>query len=258
MSCGALLLYGKMAKAFAKAFYNSKEWEKVRQAALIRDHGLCQYPGCYHPAEEVHHIKELTPNNIDDPRITMSLDNLMCVCRDCHFKIHREKILKRFQRKARRKILDKNGCYFDEAGTLQPMRTYIVYGAPASGKNTYVEQHRDNTDLVVDLDAIQLALGHDRYGRANNLLDLSLYLRDQIYKLIEDRDEMIDCRHVWVIATLPKKEQRQQLADRLRAELIHIDTSQADCIDHAKKDPKRKDKEIAAAIIEEYFEKFER
>lgn len=254
----ALSFYAEMAKAFAKSFYNSKEWEKARQAALIRDKGLCQYPGCFRPAEEVHHIRELTMSNIDDPEITLSLDNLMCVCKDCHFRIHREKILKRFRRKARKRILNKSGCYFDEAGMLQPMRVYIVHGSPASGKNKYVAERRDDTDLVVDLDAIQLALGHDRYGRANNLLDLSLYIREHIYKLIEDRDEMIDCRHVWVIATLPEKKQRQQLADRLQAELIHIDTSQADCIDRAKKDPNRRDKDIAVAIIEEYFEKFER
>lgn len=56
---------------------------------MIRDHGLCRSPGCYMPAEEVHHIKELTPENIHDPRIALSLDNLMCLCRECHKRIHR-------------------------------------------------------------------------------------------------------------------------------------------------------------------------
>ena len=247
-----------MAKPFAKALYNSKEWEKVRQAVLIRDHGMCKMPGCNHPAEEVHHIRMLTAENVRDAEVALNMDNLISVCRDCHFKIHREKILGSYKRKARRRILDRNGCYFDEAGMLRPMKVYIVYGPPAAGKNRYVEEHRKDTDLVVDLDAIQLAIGHDRYGTANNLLDLSLHLREQIYQLIEKRDEMIDCRNVWVIATLPEKKQRQELAERLQAQLIHIDTPQMKCIEQAKADPNRKDKQIAIAIIEEYFEKFER
>ena len=224
---------------------------------LIRDKGLCQYPGCSRPAEEVHHIIPLTPANVNDPAVALDMDNLMSVCRQCHFRLHREMILERYRRKARRKILDSNGCYFDEAGMLRPMNVYIVYGSPGSGKNRYVEEHRGDTDLVVDLDAIQKALGHDRYGRANNLLDLSLFIRDQIYQLIEERDEMIDCRNCWVIATLPKRKQREELAERLRAELIFIEATQMECIEHVKADDERTDKQLAVAIVEEFFEKFE-
>lgn len=79
-----------MAKDFAKAFYRSKAWASARRAALIRAKGMCEMPGCYKPAEEVHHIIELTPDNIDDPEISLSLDNLLCLCRDCHFRIHED------------------------------------------------------------------------------------------------------------------------------------------------------------------------
>ena len=64
-------------------------------------------------------------------------------------------------------------------------------------------------------------------------------------------------RNVWVIATLPKKEERQQLADRLKADLIHIDTPQKECLERVENDPDRHDKQIAKAIVEEYFEKFQ-
>lgn len=249
--------FGNMAKPFAEKLYNSEAWHKVRELAMIRDKGLCQCEGCCRPAEEVHHIVELTPENVDDPEVALNLDNLISVCKDCHFRIHREKILKSFRRRARKKILDRNGCYFDGAGMLRQMRVHIVYGSPGSGKNTYVEQNRDATDLVVDLDAIQQAVGHARYADANNLLDLTLHIREGIYDLIEKRDPMIDCRNVWVIATLPKKEERRQLADRLRADLIHIDTSQRECMKRVMNDPDRTDKQIAKAIVEEYFEKFQ-
>ena len=249
--------FGKtMAKPFAESLYNSKAWHRVREAALVRDRGMCQYKGCHRPAEEVHHIIELTPTNVNDPMIALNLDNLMCVCRDCHFKIHREKILERYRRKARKRIL-KGGFYFDDEGMLTPMKVYIVHGAPAAGKSRYVREHRNSTDLVVDLDSIQQALGHDRNEPHNNMLDLSISIRDHIYKLIEARDESIDCRTAWVIATLPKKKQRQDLQGRLKAELIHIDTPQQTCIEHAKADENRHDKQLAVAIIEEYFEKFQ-
>lgn len=83
-----------MAKKFAKQFYKSKDWQSARMAAMIRDKGMCQTPGCYNPAEEVHHIKHLTPENINDGAITLDLDNLICLCRACHMRLHeKERIM---------------------------------------------------------------------------------------------------------------------------------------------------------------------
>ena len=80
-------LENDMARAFAKAFYNSKEWKVVREYVLKRDNYLCTK--CDNPAEEVHHIKHLTPENITDINITLNPDNLICLCKDCHFAIHK-------------------------------------------------------------------------------------------------------------------------------------------------------------------------
>ena len=75
-----------MAQTWAEKFYNSKEWEKVRELARIRDNYLCQV--CGRPSDIVHHITMLTPNNIDNHNISLNLDNLMCLCINCHNKIH--------------------------------------------------------------------------------------------------------------------------------------------------------------------------
>ena len=75
-----------MAKQFSKSFYNSKEWQAVRDGAMMRDKYLCVKCGA--PAEEVHHIIHLTPENIWDPKISLNPDNLICLCKDCHFKEH--------------------------------------------------------------------------------------------------------------------------------------------------------------------------
>lgn len=75
-----------MAREFAKAFYNSSAWKQAREMAMMRDHMTCVK--CDELAEEVHHKIKLTPSNINDPRISLSLDNLICLCHDCHMKEH--------------------------------------------------------------------------------------------------------------------------------------------------------------------------
>ena len=80
-----------MAQWFAKTVYNSSEWERVRKAAWQRDHGLCQEclrRGRVQAAHVVHHIEELALHNIDDPNVCYGLDNLECVCTDCHARLH--------------------------------------------------------------------------------------------------------------------------------------------------------------------------
>lgn len=79
-----------MAKAFAKAFYNSKEWASTRAYILKRDGYHCTEPGCPFPATEVHHIIELTQENIGDPAITMGEDNLRSLCHECHQRITKQ------------------------------------------------------------------------------------------------------------------------------------------------------------------------
>lgn len=73
-----------MAKPWAKAFYKSKAWRCARHEALRRDHYTCC--DCYARAQEVHHITELNPQNIQDPSIALNLDNLMSLCSACHKK----------------------------------------------------------------------------------------------------------------------------------------------------------------------------
>jgi 5-methylcytosine-specific restriction protein A len=67
---------------FAKSFYLSKAWRDTRAYIFKRDMGLCVR--CGKPGEIVHHKRYLTPQNIDNPSITLSEDNLELLCRECH------------------------------------------------------------------------------------------------------------------------------------------------------------------------------
>ena len=74
-------------QSWAEAFYKSGAWQKCRAVAIRRDSFLCQdclKAGKITPAEEVHHIKELTRENIGDAAVTLNLDNLVSLCRKCH------------------------------------------------------------------------------------------------------------------------------------------------------------------------------
>ena len=80
-----------MAKWFSESFYKSGRWERTRQAYIATVNGLCEVckdQGVLTPGKILHHVIELSPDNIHDPEITLNWDNLQYVCQDCHNKIH--------------------------------------------------------------------------------------------------------------------------------------------------------------------------
>lgn len=108
-----------MARLFSKKFYDSREWEEVRQFVLMRDRFICQL--CGRPAQEVHHKIHLSPENIWDPKITLNPANLISLCKDCHFAQH-TKDKEAGKRKANG--LSEGDCregfHFDASGQLVP------------------------------------------------------------------------------------------------------------------------------------------
>lgn len=83
-----------MAREFAKAFYNSTRWKKCRMAYIRHrksvDGGMCE--SCRErPGYIVHHKTELTPENINDPDVTLGFWNLKYDCLECHNKEHEKK-----------------------------------------------------------------------------------------------------------------------------------------------------------------------
>lgn len=82
VACG-----GQTMQVWAQAFYKSAAWKHCSEYIRRRDAYLCVdclRKGKLTPSEEVHHITELTPQNINDPRITLNADNLVSLCRECH------------------------------------------------------------------------------------------------------------------------------------------------------------------------------
>lgn len=78
-----------MAKAWAKAFYKSKAWQRCRASFIAErikaDGGLCQVCGEV-PGYIVHHTITLTPENINNPDIALNHELLSYECKACHDK----------------------------------------------------------------------------------------------------------------------------------------------------------------------------
>ena len=89
-----------MAQDWARAFYHSPAWRKTRESymrcVIDTPSGPCP-PGmcerCFERGEltvstVVHHKTHLTPQNIDDPHVTLNYDNFQRLCQDCHAAVH--------------------------------------------------------------------------------------------------------------------------------------------------------------------------
>lgn len=97
-------------REFAKQFYRSTEWAKVRSYVLKRDLYLCTC--CGQPADVVHHKIHLTPQNIYDVNISLNPENLVSLCADCHYQAHRG------EHGRGRQSQEENTQAFDENGYL--------------------------------------------------------------------------------------------------------------------------------------------
>ena len=80
-----------MRREFARAFYSSGAWKRCRKD-YAKSVGFwceeCLERGVFTMGDEVHHVIALTPENINDPSISLNLDNLVSLCRECHQKRH--------------------------------------------------------------------------------------------------------------------------------------------------------------------------
>lgn len=239
-----------MAKLWAKRLYNSKQWEQCRDSYIKQAGGLCEI--CLSKnqitvGEEVHHKVFLTQQNINDPNITLNSNNLQLLCKRCHNEIH--------ERWGSENESTTDDTCFDEYGNLiEKKSVHIVWGAPASGKTTYVKEHKGFYDIVFDQDYIMSALSlSDTRDRSKDTLPFVLDIKDLFIEQIRQRKYKF--KGAWIITTMPNKAEREQLARELRAELIHIDTDRETCMERAMADTARQDKQLQINIINKYFER---
>lgn len=90
------------------AFYHTAAWKKCRDSYAASVGNLCERcaaKGIIRTGDIVHHRTYINPENINDPSILLSHDNLELLCLDCHNQEHYGENAKRY--------------YVDSAGKIQ-------------------------------------------------------------------------------------------------------------------------------------------
>lgn len=218
-------------------FYHSKEWRSLTKNLRIErtnDNGevICEY--CGKPILKAydcigHHKIELTEENVNDYQISLNPENIALLHARCH----------NFQH--------------DKLGRKSRM-VYLVYGAPLSGKSTYVKDSMSEGDLVVDMDSIwQCVSGCDRYIKPNRLRSVVFRLRDDLLDMIKYR--FGKWSNAYLIGGYPLQSERERLMQELGAREVFIDTTKEECIERLAADPDR-DMEEWLRYIDDWFERY--
>ena len=220
-------------------FYTSDEWRGLRASLLSerinpKDGVLYdEYNGQpLHNAYDIvaHHKIPLTMANVNDYSISLNPDNIQLVSHRSHNEIHA-----RF-------------------GFMTQKKVYYVYGAPCSGKSTFVRNSKGNSDLVVDIDLLWQAItGGELYDKPDALKAPVFALRDSLLEVVQTRTGKWE--RAWVIEGGAQRGDRERRITALGAEPILIDTDRETCLERLASDDKRVN--VAAqwrGYIDEWFD----
>lgn len=224
-----------------KDFYRSNEWESLRKVVIAQktdpETGFVFCDVCGKPILNkydliVHHKTELTETNVNDALVALNPNNLDCVHFKCHNKIHER---------------------FGYGKHERPQKkAYIVYGAPCSGKSSYVRDNAGANDLIVDMDDLYTAISNNpKYFKPDSLRAVAFGLRDQLYDMIKYRRG--DWINAFVITGGARAGDRLRLQKRINADdFIFIDAVKDECLKRARNRPKE-----WLTFINDWFESYQ-
>lgn len=151
-----------------------------------------------------HHIKPLNAHNVNDIEVSLNPANIQLVHAKCHNEIH-----SRFGYATERKV-------------------YYVYGAPCSGKTTFVNEVKGNSDLIVDMDNIWECITGRRYDKPKALNTNAFMLRDCLLDMVRTRAGKWE--RAYIIDGGAVKSDRERKLALYGAEAIHIGTDRDECL----------------------------
>lgn len=198
--------YNPKSRSRAQEIRATQAWKdlsehKRRINPLCEDpFGIHQKEGITTPCAHAHHIQSVESR----PDLAFVMTNLMSVCTKCHSML---------EQKAKEKESE------------HPCEYLCIFGAPASGKSTYVEQHKKPGDMIVDVDALYRALGCDTRDHPKSMMPFVLDARDAILSRLKQPH---DLKRVWVITTT--KRVADWCSFSLRARLVTMTATQEECI----------------------------
>lgn len=220
------------------SFYRSKEWRKlldnIKYERLNEDGELiCEY--CGKPITKAydaigHHKIELTEENVNDYDISLNPQNIQLVHHACHNRIH-----------------NKLGYSNREV--------FLVYGAPLSGKSTYVKNAMSPGDLVIDMDSIWQCISFQkRYEKPARLKSVAFKIRDSLIDTVKYR--FGKWNNAYVIGGYALQSERERLIKELGAREIFIESTQEECLQRLEQAEDGRDKEEWRGYIQAWFDQY--
>lgn len=215
--------------------YTSGEFRGLRaqlMAERVNSDGLLICEHCGRPILKdfeciAHHVIEVTLANLNDAAITLNPDNIKLVHHKCHNIIH------------------------DRFG-YSVKRVYLVWGAPCSGKTSFVMQNKGRNDFIIDMDAIWRAItGGEKYDKPDALRTQAFAVRDSLLDTVKTRAGK--WATAYYVTTEPRKAARDRLCAKLGAEPLYIPCTRDEALDRLARDPER-----AAYVVQwaEYINNF--
>ena len=171
--------------------------------------------------------------NVNDASISLNPENIMLVSHRSHNEIHAR------------------------YGFTTQKKVYYVYGAPCSGKSSFVANSKGNSDLVVDIDLIwQAVTGGELYFKPDALKTIVFQLRDSLLEMVKTRAGKWE--RAWIIEGGAVKSNRMRRIEALGAEAIFIPTDKETCLQRLASDDKRTlVRDEWTSYIDQWFEQYQ-
>ncbi len=190
--------------------YNDPRWALLRDQVLSEE-AFCR-AGCNRPPTVVDHIRPHRGNE----HLAFDRANLQALCKPCHDA----------------KTARETG-FLDGGRRLQTTaKVTLVCGPPCSGKTTWVREHAEPGDLVVDWDALAVALGSPHpHAHPAPLRPFIAEARDAVTARLERSHNLAAA---WIIATAPRHADRERLAPG--ADVVVLAVDESECVRRARRD----------------------
>ena len=219
-------------------FYRGKEWrdllQQLKQERVNADGQIiCEY--CGKPIIKAydmigHHKIELDEENVNNYDISLNPNNISLLHHRCHNYIH-----------------NKLGYSIRQV--------FIVYGAPLSGKTTFVKENANEGDLIIDIDSIwQCVSGLPRYNKPNRLKAIVFKVRDSLIECVKYRYGKWD--NCYIIGGYPLQSERERLIKELGAREVFINASQSECMARLESIDDGRDRDEWARYIADWFARY--
>lgn len=220
------------------SFYRGKEWrdllQRLKQERVNADGQIiCEY--CGKPIIKAydmigHHLIELDEENVNNYDISLNPNNISLLHHRCHNYIH-----------------NKLGYSIRQV--------FIVYGAPLSGKTTFVKDNANVGDLIIDIDSIwQCVSGLPRYNKPNRLKAIVFKVRDSLIECVKYRYGKWD--NCYIIGGYPLQSERERLIKELGAREVFINASQSECMARLESIDDGRDRDEWARYIADWFARY--